>query len=37
MGGRHAPPKLGTDVFMAVVVLALLALLVAIIVPAAVG
>ena len=37
MGGRHAPPKLGTDIFMAVVVLALLALLVAIIVPAIVG
>lgn len=37
MGGRHAPPKLGTDIFMAVVVLALLALLVAIIVPAVVG
>jgi hypothetical protein len=37
MGGRHAPPKLGTDVFMAVVVLALLALLVAVIVPAMVG
>jgi hypothetical protein len=37
MGGRHAPPKLGTDIFMAVVVLALLALLVAIVVPAVVG
>jgi len=37
MGGRHAPPKLGTDIFMAVVVLALLALLVAIIVPAVIG
>jgi hypothetical protein len=37
MGGRHAPPKLGTDIFMAVVVLGLLALLVAIIVPAVVG
>jgi hypothetical protein len=37
MGGRHAPPKLGTDIFMAVVVLALLVLLVAVVVPAVAG
>lgn len=37
MGGRHASPKHGTDVFMAVVVLALLLLLAAVVIPAAVG
>jgi len=37
MGGRHASPKPGTDLFMAVVLLALLALLAAVVIPAAVG
>ncbi len=37
MGGRHAPPKTGTALFMAVVLAALLALLAAVVIPAAVG
>jgi hypothetical protein len=37
VGGRHEAPKPGTDVFMAVVVLALLALLAAVVIPAALG
>ncbi len=37
MGGRHAPPKPGTGLFMAVVLAALLALLAAAVIPAAVG
>lgn len=37
VGGRHESPKPGTDVFMAVVVLALLALLAAVVIPAALG
>jgi hypothetical protein len=37
MGGRHTAPKVGTDMFMAVVILALLAMLAAFIIPAVVG
>jgi hypothetical protein len=37
VGGRHEAPKPGTDVFMAVVVLALLALLASVVIPAALG
>jgi hypothetical protein len=37
VGGRHEAPKPRTDVFMAVVVLALLALLAAVVIPAALG
>jgi hypothetical protein len=37
VGGRHEAPKPGTDVFMAVVVLALLALLATLVIPAALG
>lgn len=37
MGGRHTAPKPGTDVFMALIILALLAILAAIIIPAALG
>ena len=37
MGGRHESPKPGTDMFMAVVVAALLALLAAVVIPALLG
>jgi hypothetical protein len=37
MGGRHTAKKPGTDVFMALIFLALLAILAAIIIPAALG
>ncbi len=37
MGGRHESPKPGTDMFMAVVILALLALLAAVVIPAWLG
>jgi hypothetical protein len=37
VGGRHESPKPGTDVFMALVILALLALLAAVVIPAAPG
>jgi len=37
MGGRHGSPKPGTDLFMAVVLAALLALLAAAVITAAVG
>ncbi len=37
MGGRHESPKPGTDMFMAVVILALLALLTAVVIPAWLG
>jgi hypothetical protein len=37
MGGRHTAKKPGTDVFMALIILALLAILAAIIIPAALG
>ena len=37
MGGRHTVPKPGTDVFMALIILALLAILAAIIIPAVLG
>jgi hypothetical protein len=37
MGGRHMAPKPGTDVFMALIILALLVILAAIIIPAALG
>jgi hypothetical protein len=37
MGGRHESPRRGTDVFMALIVLALLALLAAVVIPALTG
>jgi hypothetical protein len=37
VGGRHESPKPGTDVFMAVVVLVLLALPATVVVPAVLG
>jgi hypothetical protein len=37
MGGRHTAPNPGSDVFMALVILALLAILAAVIIPAALG
>jgi hypothetical protein len=37
MGGRHTAPKPGTDVFMTVIILALLAVLAVVIIPAALG
>ncbi len=37
MGGRHESPRPGTDMFMAVVILALLALLAAVVIPAWLG
>jgi hypothetical protein len=37
MGGRHTAPRPGTDVFMAVIILALLAVLAAVVIPAALG
>ena len=37
MGGRHTAPNTGTDVFMALIILALLAILAAVVIPAALG
>jgi hypothetical protein len=37
MGGRHEPPRQGTDLFMAVIVLALLVSLAAVVIPAWTG
>ncbi len=37
VGGRHTAPKPGTDVFMALIMLALLAILAAVIIPAVLG
>ena len=37
MGGRHSAPNPGTDVFMALIILALLAILAAVVIPAALG
>jgi hypothetical protein len=37
MGGRHTAPNPGTDVFMALIILALLAILAAVVIPAALG
>ena len=37
MGGRHTAPKPGTDVFMALIFLALLAILAAVVIPAVLG
>jgi len=37
MGGRHESPGRGTDMFMAVIVLALLVILVAVVIPAWTG
>jgi hypothetical protein len=37
MGGRHESPGRGTDVFMAVIVLALLVILAAVVIPAWAG
>ena len=37
MGGRHTAPNRGTDVFMALIILALLAILAAVVIPAALG
>jgi hypothetical protein len=37
MGGRHESPGRGTDMFMALVVLALLAILAAVVIPALTG
>jgi len=37
MGGRHESPGHGTDLFMAVIVLALLAILAAVVIPALAG
>jgi Tfp pilus assembly protein PilE len=37
MGGRHESPRHGTDLFMAVIVLALLVILAAVIIPAWTG
>ncbi len=37
MGGRHTAPNPGTDIFMALIILALLAILAAVVIPAALG
>jgi len=37
MGGRHTAPNPGTDVFMALIILALLVILAAVVIPAALG
>jgi hypothetical protein len=37
MSGRHTAPKVGTDMFMTLIILALLALLAAFIIPAVVA
>jgi hypothetical protein len=37
MGGRHTAPKPGTDLFTALIILALLAILAAVVIPAALG
>ena len=37
MGGRHTAPNPGTDLFMAMIILVLLAVLAAVIIPAALG
>ena len=37
MGGRHTAPNPGTDLFMAMIILMLLAVLAAVIIPAALG
>jgi len=37
MGGRHTAPKPGTDMFMAGVILVLLAMLAAVLIPGALG
>jgi hypothetical protein len=37
MGGRHTAPNPGTDVFMALIILALLAILAAVVIPAVLG
>jgi len=37
MGGRHTAPDPGTDVFMALIILVLLAVLAAVVIPAALG
>jgi hypothetical protein len=37
MGGRHTVPRPGTDIFMALIILALLAILAAVVIPAALG
>jgi hypothetical protein len=37
VGGRHTAPKPGSDVFMALIMLALLAMLAAVVIPAALG
>ena len=37
MGGRHTVPNPGTDVFMALIILVLLAVLAAVVIPAALG
>jgi hypothetical protein len=37
MGGRHTAPKAGTDVFMTLIILALLAVLAVVVIPAALG
>jgi len=37
VGGRHMAPKPGNDVFMAVTILVLLAVLAAVVIPAALG
>jgi hypothetical protein len=37
MGGRHTAPRPGNDVFMAVIILALLAVLAVVLIPAALG
>jgi len=37
MSGRHTAPSTGTDIFMALIILALLAILAAVVIPAALG
>jgi len=37
MGGRHTAPNPGTDMFMALIILLLLAILAAVVIPAALG
>ena len=37
MGGRHTAPKPGTDMFMAAIILTLLAMLAAVVIPGALG
>lgn len=37
MGGRHTAPNPGTDLFMALIILMLLAVLAAVVIPAALG